>query len=198
MMTTIDTHRIAMFLERSGLLRGHVPSMRTTFFHGDAFAAWVDAATGIAVVGSPMHAVCLGMGGDAHAGVCVGYPRAHPLIPDLLLGAIDEAGRWHWAGGAAGEVLNTHRLSALARHRLPLGRPAWPVWLTYGSCSGERAALIASRRDSFDLSEAFRRAGALRFWGDDATKHEFIRTTWAPARLVDWCLDAEEAAALRG
>ena len=180
---------LACWMDSSGLLAGRVPSLAhtpTTYWHGEIHAI-VCAETGIACVSEPSHAVCLGITKQARAGVSIGRPRGLATIPDLVLGGIDRRGFWHWANDAHGMVVNLH---AAAMHvRFPCD--VWPVYLTFGSCDAdsERATLIRDRAH-LDVGEHLRRAAARRFW--DLARQEFIAATWAPHRLLTWCLDTDE------
>jgi len=180
---------ISEFLETSGLLHGCVPSLKGGSFYWQKPQFQARFFGNIALVADPVHAVCLGITKDSPkgylAGVTIGKPTGMATIPDILLGFIDGSGAWVWAAGY-GEIINLHSFTGF---EYPQG-DVWPVWLTFGDCKGLREHLLgASTSPSMDISENLRRRTCRRFW--EASKEEFIRTSWAPHRLR-WCLDTDE------
>jgi hypothetical protein len=198
----MDTHVdkfLARFLESSGLLVGRIPAMHTVpvWMEGhfyDRFHAWFPYDNPISFVEEPIHAVCMKLSmqhGTYIGGVSFGMRRHFPtLLPDVLLGFVDDIGRWHWAGGCHGEVFNLHALEGDVAFP---DRNAWPVWFTFGDHAEYRAGLMTSNHTRIDIYESQRRRACATFW--KRSTHEFIATTWAPERLP-WCLDHEECAEL--
>ena len=202
MDTRVDTF-LARFLESSGLLVGRIPAMHTVpiWMEGhfyDGFHAWFPEDNPISLIEEPIHAVCMKLSMQ-HAipkpvyigGISFGMRRHFPtLLPDVLLGFVDDIGRWHWAGGNHGEVFNLHAMEGNVAFP---DRKAWPVWFTFGDHAEYRTGLMTSRHTCIDIYESQRRRARANFW--KCATEEFIAATWAPERLP-WCLDHEEYAEL--
>lgn len=218
MNVTMDTcvdDFLAHFLESSGLLVGRIPAMHTipVWMEGyfvERFHTWFPDDNPISLVEEPIHAVCLKLQQNLLqqnliegknrtsvptpvyvGGISFGMRRHFPtLLPDVLLGFVDDIGIWHWAGGNHGEVFNLHALDGDVTFP---DRDAWPVWFTFGDHAEYRTDLITSKQTRIDIYESRRRRACATFW--KGATYEFIATTWAPHRLP-WCLDHEEYAEL--
>lgn len=175
---------IAKFLATTGLLHGRIPSLKRAR-RWDTYGFRAVVWHGIALVHAPAHAVCLSIAKTPGyvGGVSIGTPRGLASLPDVLVGFLDEFGRWHWPGDH-GTAVNLH----VAEGKFPSGLRCWPVWFTFGNYHGERELLIKGS-PSVDLSGHIAALERARFW--EASKHEFIQKTWAPSRL-SWCLDTED------
>jgi hypothetical protein len=170
-----------------------IPVWMEGHFH-DRFHTWFPNENPISLVENPVHAVCMKLSMQQApkpvyiGGISFGMYRHFPtLLPDVLLGFVDDVGRWHWAGGNHGEVFNLHALDGDVT--FPADRDAWPVWFTFGDHAEYRTDLIASTQTHIDIYESHRRHARTEFW--KRVTREFIETTWAPHRL-SWCLDHEE------
>lgn len=109
-----------------------------------------------------------------------GWTRAY--VPDVLLGFVDEEGRWYWADAETCCGINLHRLTCKSHPP-----NTWPVWLTIADVDAREKLRRGPPR--IDLLRILQRYKCARFW--ERSFEEFIRTTWHPSRL-QWCLDVED------
>ena len=76
---------------------------------------------------------------------------------------------------------------------------AHPVWLTVGDITLRNEIRSAIRNNTLEfpemrdvLDDVLAAARRKAFW--DASREDFIKTTWHPSRVFRWCLDTEEVA----
>ena len=117
---------------------------------------------------------------------------------DALVGWVDTASKtfqWAYADTAVFSPINDLAINVLMYAMIHVPPTADPVWLTIGDYA------VASRVKSIGIPNMSELRDEIeletrrhQFW--EATREEFVRVTWHPERMWDWCLDECEKSEL--